>query len=56
MNIKSKEEGFQTPSHSMPWRHIDEKNCWLVDTNTQKPLKLEGETNPLNIDHDKSYA
>jgi hypothetical protein len=28
----------------------------IVDANTQKPLKLEEETSPLNIDHDKSYA
>jgi len=56
MKIKSKEEDFQTFSHFMSCWHINEENCWLVDANTQQPLKLEEETSPLNIDRDKSYA
>jgi hypothetical protein len=56
LNVKSKEEGFQTLSHSMPCWHINEKIYRLVDANTQKLLKLKEETSPLDIDHDKSYV
>jgi hypothetical protein len=39
----------------MPCWHIDEKNCQLVDANTQKALWLEGKTNSLGIDSNKSH-
>jgi hypothetical protein len=55
MNTKLKEEGLQSSSHSMPCGHIDEKNCQLVDANTQKILWLEGKTNPLNINGNKGH-
>jgi hypothetical protein len=47
MNAKLKEESLESPSHSMPCWHIDEENHRLVDVNTQRPLWLEGEIDPL---------
>jgi hypothetical protein len=39
----------------MPCWHINEKNRWLADANTQRLLWLEGETNLLGINHDKGH-
>jgi hypothetical protein len=55
MNTKSKNKGFQSPSHFHASCHIDEKNSLLIDANTQRPLWLEGEINLLGVDCDKGH-
>jgi hypothetical protein len=55
MNVTLKKEGLKNPLRSMPCWHINEKNNWPIDVNIQRPLWLEGETNPLSIDRDKGH-
>lgn len=55
MNTKSKEEGFQSPSHSILCYHIDEENGWLANANTRRLLWLEGEISSLGVDCDKRH-